>query len=95
VALLSHLNTGDDSDHELAERPPHKEVAKIVHCGLPQEPFGACASCAKLLRPQDLEETEHFRRWGQAEVAKIVQCGEHLQGENTDEDFAPHSNRRD
>src|ERR1041385_7916921 len=28
-------------------------------------------------RPQVLEETAHFRRWRQEEVAKIVQCGEH------------------
>ncbi len=32
--------------------------------------------CSKLLHPQDLEETEHFRRWRQEKVAKIVQCGE-------------------
>jgi hypothetical protein len=38
-----------------------------------------CALCAKLLRPRDLEETEHFRRWRQEEVAKIVQCGEQSQ----------------
>jgi hypothetical protein len=37
-----------------------------------------CALCAKLLRPQVLEETEHFRHWRYEEVAKIVQCGEHL-----------------
>jgi hypothetical protein len=37
--------------------------------------------CAKLLRPQDLEETEHFRRWLQEKVAKIVQCGEKIEEE--------------
>jgi hypothetical protein len=31
--------------------------------------------CAKLLRPQVLEETEHFHRWRQEQVAKIVLCG--------------------
>jgi hypothetical protein len=30
----------------------------------------------RLMRLQDLEETEHFRRWLQEKVAKIVQCGE-------------------
>ena len=29
-----------------------------------------------LPRPQNLEETEHFRHRRQEEVAKIVQCGE-------------------
>lgn len=43
----------------------------------------------KLLRPRDLEETEHFRRWRQQEVAKIVQCGENyslINGEATSGD---------
>lgn len=31
---------------------------------------------AKLLNLRDLEETEHFCRWRQEEVAKIVQCEE-------------------
>jgi hypothetical protein len=31
---------------------------------------------SRLLRPQVLEETEHFHRWRQEKVAKIVQCGE-------------------
>ena len=37
-----------------------------------------CPLCATLLRPQVLEETEHFRHWRQQKVAKIVQCGEQL-----------------
>ena len=41
--------------------------------------------------PQGLEETEHFCGGGQEKVAKNVHCGEHLQGENTDENFAPHA----
>ena len=32
----------------------------------------------QLLRPRDLQDTEHFRRRRQQEVAKIVQCGEVL-----------------
>ena len=32
--------------------------------------------CSKLLHPQDLEETEHFRRWRQEKVTKIVHYGE-------------------
>jgi hypothetical protein len=31
---------------------------------------------SRLLRPQDLEQTEHFHRGRQQTVAKIVQCGE-------------------
>jgi len=56
----------------------HEQVAKIVHCGLLQDSFEACALCANLLRPQDLEETEHFRRWRQEKVAKIVHWGANI-----------------
>ena len=53
------------------------QVAKSVHCGLLPDFFEALVPCTNLLRSQDLEETEHFRRWRQEKVAKIVQCGEH------------------
>jgi hypothetical protein len=35
---------------------------------------GSLAGLERFLRL--LKETEHFRRWPQKEVAKIVQCGE-------------------
>jgi len=54
-----------------------KQAAKFVHW-LPNTCLKLCALCAKLLRPQDLEETVHLCGRGQEEVAKIVQCGEHL-----------------
>ena len=44
-----------------------KVVAKIVHCGL--------VAANELTR---LEEAQHFCRWRQQEVAKIVHCGEKL-----------------
>ena len=56
----------------------------IVHSGLSQDSFGVLVLGAKLLlRPQALEETEHFRRWHQQEVAKIVQCGEQISRRKT------------
>lgn len=33
------------------------------------------------MRPQDLEEPEHFRRWRQQKVGKIVQCGQKIEEE--------------
>jgi hypothetical protein len=59
-----------------------KQVAKIVHCGLPQDSFEALRLSAKLLRSQVLQEAEHFRRGLQQKVAKIVQCGETLPKKN-------------
>lgn len=38
--------------------------------------FEALVPCWQLLDAQDLEETVHFRRWRQEEVAKIVDCGD-------------------
>ena len=65
-----------------------QRVAKIVHCGPP----GYTLSTRRHLQvnargtwsewqilghfSQLLEETEHFRGWGQEKDAKIVQCGE-------------------
>ena len=54
-----------------------KQVAMSVHCGRASDFLKLCALCAKLLRPQGLEETKHFRRWLQQEVAKIVLRAEH------------------
>ena len=54
-----------------------QQVAKTVPCGLPQGLLEALTLVGQLLRPQVLEETEHFRRLRQQKVVKIVQCGEH------------------
>jgi hypothetical protein len=43
---------------------PTQLASKEVPLRLPQDFFEALVPCVpKLLRPQDLEETEHFRRW--------------------------------
>ena len=60
----------------------------IVHCGLPQDLLNLLYLVGQLLRPQDLEETEHFRR-RQQKVAKIVQCGEHIDPLNKPEKRPP------
>ena len=41
--------------------------------------LSSCALCCKVLRPQVLEETQHFRGWRQEKVAKIVHCGEKIE----------------
>jgi hypothetical protein len=54
------------------------KLRRLSTVGWPQDLFEALSLVAKLLRLQDLKETEHFRHWRQEKVAKIVQCGEQL-----------------
>ena len=58
------------------KRINQKRVAKIVHCGLPQDFLKLLCLVCQTIAPASFGRTEHFRRGHQEKVAKIVQCGE-------------------